>query len=57
MSDFRIKFKSNHASFYMWLNVSAILWNEKLKKISIEKNRQDDPFEFSNIEEIPDEVA
>lgn len=57
ISDFRIKYKSNFASFYMWLNVSAILWNEKLKKITIEKNREAEPFELSCIEEVSNEIA
>jgi len=41
----------------MWLNVSAILWNEKLKKVTIEKNRHEEPFEFDCIEEISSEIA
>ncbi len=40
----------------MWLNVSAILWNEKLKKISNEQERSD-PFEFDYIQEINDEIV
>jgi len=40
----------------MWLNVSAILWNEKLKKVTIEKKRFSEPFEFECIEEINDDV-
>jgi hypothetical protein len=33
------------------------MWNEKLKKLSIEKNRtEDEVFEFNNIQEISDEV-
>lgn len=41
----------------MWLNVSAILWNEKLKKVTIEKNREAEPLELSYIEEVSNEVA
>lgn len=32
--DFKIDFKSNAASFYLWLNVSAILFNNELRKIT-----------------------
>ena len=56
-ADFRFTFKLSGISFYMWLNVSAIMWNEKLKKLSIEKNRtEDEVFEFNNIQEISEEV-
>lgn len=55
VSDFRIQFKSSQCSFYMWLNVSAIIWNEKLKRITIAKNRLDDPLEFDTIEEYTSE--
>lgn len=41
----------------MWLNVSAIVWNEKLKPITILKEREDEPLEFDSIEEIQPEVA
>jgi hypothetical protein len=57
MSDFRIQFKSSHCSFYMWLNVSAIVWNEKLKAITIQKKRESEPLEFDHIEEIQSESA
>jgi hypothetical protein len=36
----------------MWLNVSAIVWNEKLKAITIQKKRESEPLEFDHIEEI-----
>jgi hypothetical protein len=36
----------------MWLNVSAICWNEKLKAKTIDLHRENDPLEFSYISEI-----
>jgi len=33
----------------MWLNVSAICWNEKLRAKTIELKREDDPLEISYI--------
>jgi len=41
----------------MWLNVSAVVWNEDLKRITIEKKRQDDPLEFNYIEQISTQDA
>ena len=32
--DFKVQFKSDSASFYFWLNVSAILYNEELRKVT-----------------------
>ena len=51
---FGIKFKTGDVSFYCWLDTSAILWNEKLKSITIAKNRQEDPLELPYISEIPE---
>jgi len=36
----------------MWLNVSAICWNEKLKAKTIQLQSEDDPLELSYISEI-----
>ncbi len=36
----------------MWLNVSAICWNEKLKAKTIQLRRENDPLEFSYISEV-----
>lgn len=43
----------------MWLNVNAVVWNEKLKQISIDKKREgkDNVLEFDYIEEISNETA
>jgi len=36
----------------MWLNVSAICWNEKLKAKTIQLQREDDPLHINYISEI-----
>ena len=49
--DFKVQFKSHQASFYFWLNVSAILYNSELKQISKNENFED-PIHFEEFEEI-----
>jgi hypothetical protein len=53
VGDFRFQlFEGSHSIFYMWLNVSAICWNEKLKAKTIQLRRENDPLEFSYISEV-----
>ena len=49
--DFKVQFKSSHASFYFWLNVSAILYNSELRKISKSINKD---IHFEEFVEIDD---
>jgi len=56
--DFRFKIEGR-VSFYFWLNVSAILCNEKLKKLSEERrkvNENADDLHFENFQEFDDSV-
>lgn len=50
--DFKVQFKSDQASFYFWLNVSAILYNEELRKITEREGLQHDPIHFNEFQEI-----
>ena len=50
--DFKVQFKSDQASFYFWLNVSAILYNEELKKVTESQMLQNEPIHFDEFEEI-----
>ena len=49
--DFKVQFKSDQASFYFWLNVSAILYNEELRQAT-ENSGLDDPIHFDEFQEI-----
>lgn len=53
--DFKVKFKLKDISFYFWLNVSAILYNSDLRKIS-EKYPGDRevPIHFEEFVEVED---
>jgi len=53
--DFKVWFKLKDISFYFWLNVSAILYNNDLKKIS-EKHPGEHkvPIHFEEFVEIED---
>lgn len=56
--DFQVKVSSKEVSFYLWLNVSAIQWNEKLKKISDEQGREEEHrLEFDYISECEENEA
>ena len=50
--DFKVQFKSDQASFYFWLNVSAILYNEELRKVTEREQCWDDPIHFEEFQEI-----
>lgn len=45
--DFKIQFKSDQASFYFWLNVSAILYNEELRNVTESQGLHNDPIHFT----------
>ena len=47
-----MQFKSNEASFYFWLNVSAILYNEELRKVTEREGLEHDPIHFEEFQEI-----
>jgi len=49
--DFKVTFKSKDCQFYFWLNASAILYNNKLKELSQELNREV-PIHFEEMTEI-----
>lgn len=55
--DFKVEFKSQQASFYFWLNVSAILYNSDLRRISEQQALESgepisDPIHFEEFIEI-----
>lgn len=50
--DFKVQFKSDSASFYFWLNVSAILYNEELRKVTEREECWNDPIHFDEFQEI-----
>ena len=50
--DFKVQFKSDQASFYFWLNVSAILYNEELRKVTEREGLEHDPIHFNEFQEI-----
>ena len=50
--DFKVQFKSRECSFYFWLNVSAILYNNELRKITEIYGYNDKPIHFNEFEEI-----
>lgn len=52
--DFKIQFKSPACVFYFWLNVSAILYNSELAKITESQGLHDDPIHFKEFKEIED---
>ena len=50
--DFKVQFKCAETSFYFWLNVSAILYNEELRKVTEREGLQNDPIHFEEFQEI-----
>ena len=50
--DFKVTFKHKNISFYFWLNVSAILYNTKLRELTELNGKEDDPIHFPEFQEF-----
>ena len=50
--DFKVTFKHKNISFYFWLNVSAILYNTKLRELTELNGKEEDPIHFPEFREF-----
>ena len=50
--DFKVNFKHKTTSFYLWLNVSAILYNTKLEELTELNGKENDPIHFTEFQEF-----